>query len=129
MCFLFPSHARVVVALPPSPLKPQPRLVVVGVSRGVGHPFSKDPPSSSVNIPPVLVVVPRAGPGPIKKKRFQVRPRIFCICIYLTANKGHAFTVSLEMTLSMPEELQRCIPRRNTWFMAEALPDFPIRGT
>jgi hypothetical protein len=46
LCFLFPSHARVVVALPPSPLKPQPRLVVVvvGVSRGVGHPFSKDPP-------------------------------------------------------------------------------------
>ena len=36
--FLFPSHARALVALPPSP------LLLVGLSRGVGHPFSKDPP-------------------------------------------------------------------------------------
>jgi hypothetical protein len=43
--FFFASHACVVVALPPSPLRPQPHLVVgVGLSRGVGHPFSKDPP-------------------------------------------------------------------------------------
>lgn len=44
----FNFHACVVVDLPPSPLRPQPRLVVVvvvvvGLSRGVGHPFSKDP--------------------------------------------------------------------------------------
>ena len=38
LCFLFPSHARALVALPPSP------LLLVGLSRGVGHPFSKDPP-------------------------------------------------------------------------------------
>ena len=43
--FFFTSHGCVVVALPPPPLRPQPRLVVVvGLSRGVGHPFSKDLP-------------------------------------------------------------------------------------
>ena len=35
---LLHSHARALVALPPSP------LLLVGLSRGVGHPFSKDPP-------------------------------------------------------------------------------------